>query len=239
MTVEAQCKKIAATLESLKGTEVRARTVKSLEAKHRELSAARVALRDQLDRGKEYDETGYPLRLAPIGRGLSEQLRDLANRVNQDPSPENLSDGPLWKNLRSGLEQATFQAGRSVDAARADFCDRHSTIVSPDELKPRLALTGDNPQLLREYRDAYARLRELLRAAVHSAAEIRTVHEELWPQLNKVLQAMDTDVPDAVKKFLHAAETHAGAPLADLSPEVMSWLQNKKMTPHFRVTKVK
>ncbi len=238
MTILAKCKLIEKQLGSIESQEVNIKTIRSLDAKHRDLIEAYTSLHKTLDQGFVYHQAGYLLQMDMLPDSVEKNLDIIEGKLRSDPSPENLSGGSHWRGLIQGLEGAVRQARRGVDDARTAFQNQHNTFTPPDEIAPQLAPTDNNRKKLNEYRDVYRRLDNLLQLETHNASQINEVHEVLSPQLKKLADEMDTDLPPDVHSFLHAAGTPVGARLDTLTPQVLTWLENKGMEHLFRVKKV-
>lgn len=238
MTILSQCAAIEVQLEAIKRRDGDAKTIKSLIAKHEELSSACTALRMELDRGTVYHLAGYGMRLQSLPASLEPGLEELGGKLRHDPAVENLSEGALWPNLIADLGETTHRASLGANAARTAFRDAHSNVTPPSDLIPQLAPTDRNRAKIGEYKQVYSSFDRLVKEPVHSANQIEEIRSILYPRLRDIASEMDTDIPPEVQAFLRAVETPVGAPLSNLTPGVLQWLGSRGMISRFRVAKL-
>jgi hypothetical protein len=106
---------------------------------------------------------------------------------------------------------------------------------APATIRDRLARTQDNEDAFERYRGLHQRLQALFQQLPQDAAAIDQV-TEVAKELEATAQGFDFDVPQAVKAFLEAVQSVAGAPLDLLTPEVVNWLKANNSLDTYRIS---
>jgi hypothetical protein len=106
---------------------------------------------------------------------------------------------------------------------------------TPTTLRGRLARTAENDRALEQYQILHQDLEAAFKAAPADPTAINDV-KRLAQRLEETARSFNFDVPEAVKVFLEAVQSVAGAPLDLLTPEVVDWLKQNHSYDAYRIS---
>jgi hypothetical protein len=166
---------------------------------------------------------------------MARRADGLLEKFKSEPSAATLKKGQTWRTLLDELDGAASELSQAVQAtwrrSRASFFAGDT----PATLRGRLARTADNDRALEQYRTLHQELDAAFNAAPTDPAAIDQV-KRLAKQLEAAAHAFNFDVPEAVKAFLEAVQSVAGASLDLLTPEVVDWLKTNHSFDTYRIS---
>ena len=158
----------------------------------------------------------------------------LRERFNAQPTAATLKKGQTWIKLLDELDDADRELTQVVLEIWRRSREGFFAGDPPARLRGRLARTAKNDEALEQYRNLHQALDAAFSAAPSDSAKIDEV-KRLAKQLEAAALTFDFDVPDAVKAFLEAVQSVAGAPLHLLTPEVVDWLKTNDSFDTYRI----
>ena len=153
---------------------------------------------------------------------MARRAAGLLEKFQAEPTAATLKKGKIWQTLLDELDEAGSELSENVLTAWRRARRDYFAGDTPATLRGRLARTAENVRALDQYRVLHQALDTAFLAAPADQATIDQV-KRLAKQLEA--QTFNFDVPEAVKKFLEAVQSVAGAPLDLLTPEVIDWLK--------------
>lgn len=180
-------------------------------------------------------KAGIPTSSPPSINNLRTRAADLLRRLRAAPTSATLKRGQAWQALLKQIDAACGDLGTSLlDSWRA-YRGRAFAGEAPATLRDRLARTPANDDALERYRGLYQRLQVAFQQLPQDTAAIEQINR-LAKQLEATAREFDYDVPGAVKAFLEAVQSVAGAPLDLLTPEVVDWLKANNSFDAYRIS---
>lgn len=175
---------------------------------------------------------------APSPPSISDLRRRAANLLRKfraEPTSATLKRGQAWQNLLMQIDTAAGDLGTSIRDSWRAYRVRAFAGEAPATIRSRLARTRPNEDAFETYRGLYQRLQAAFQQLPQDAASIEQV-KRLAEQLETAAQGFNFDVPEAVKAFLEAVQSVAGAPLDLLTPEVVDWLKANNSFDTYRIS---
>lgn len=159
----------------------------------------------------------------------------LLDKFKAEPTAATLKKGQTWRMLLEELDGAAGELSQAVLAAWRRSREGFFAGDTPATLRGRLARTAENDRALEQYRTLHQALDAAFTAAPADPTTVDQV-KRLAKQLESAAQAFNFDVPEAVKAFLEAVQSVAGAPLDLLTPEVVDWLKTNHSFDAYRIS---
>lgn len=167
--------------------------------------------------------------------GLAGKARDLRDLVKLDPA--NLNDPPF--NLKYDFVDRITDLGRGANKAALAAWQRRVAGASQMASGEVLSALGAVPQ----YKSVVARIGSLKQQVTVLASSIPADVPAALAELDRIMRdyaaawsGMTGDgIPASVVAFLRAAASDAGAPLAQLTQDVESWLETRGLLTLFRI----
>jgi hypothetical protein len=168
---------------------------------------------------------------APDTAKLLEALGEV--RKNLGRSPLEVTSGKSYQALRRHVKKALEELNGTVGRAWGDWLAKHRPQISDEELAPYESWP-EYRELLREIPKARAALDRDERAPPASDSEFLAVEGRI-AALRAAIAKLPQNAPPEVKAFLDAANSRAGATLAQLTPAVIDWLRANGKIDLFRI----
>lgn len=159
----------------------------------------------------------------------------LCEKFRAAPTAATLKKGQHWRTLLEELDASGAELSQAVAGAWRRARESFFAGDTPATLRGRLARTPENDQALARYRFLFERLDAAFAAAPVDQAAIEQVKQHA-SELEAAAQAFNFDVPAAVKAFLEAVQSVAGAPLDLLTPEVVGWLKSNNCFDAYHIS---
>ena len=161
------------------------------------------------------------------------KLASIKQRFESQPNSAELTSGKDWTAFLGELEKIVLQTRSGLTETWAKFVKEKVTTDTPDTIEAQIAKTPANLKSLQEYRRHHLAIRDAAKKVPESAHEIDHLLR-LVTALGESYQRFDFDVPEPVKKFLHAINA-GGAPLELYSSTVQIWLAEGGTTANYRI----
>lgn len=166
---------------------------------------------------------------------LRTRAADLLRKFRAEPTSATLKRGQAWQNLLKQADTAGGDFAVSILESWRTYRGRVFAGEAPATIRNRLARTQANEDAFERYRGLHQRLQAAFQQLPQDAASIEQV-KQLAKQLEAAAQGFDFDVPEAVKAFLEAVQSVAGAPLDLLTSEVVDWLRANNSFDAYRIS---
>jgi hypothetical protein len=166
---------------------------------------------------------------------LRTRAADVLRKFRAEPTSATLKRGHFWQNLLRQIDTAGGDFSASVVDSWRAYRGRVFAGEAPAAIRNRLAPTQSNEDAFERYRGLHQRLQAAFQQLPQDAASIEQV-KRLAQQLETAAQGFNFDVPAAVKTFLEAVQTVAGAPLDLLTPDVVDWLKANNSYEAYRIS---
>jgi hypothetical protein len=171
----------------------------------------------------------------PAGLGrATRRASDLLEKFKAEPTAATLKKGQTWRLLLEELAAAADALPEAILGAWQRAREGLFAGDTPATLRGRLPRTAENDQALERYRILHQGLDAAFAATPADRATIEQVRR-LAKQLEAAARDFNFDVPDAVKAFLEAVQSAAGAPLDLLTLEVRDWLKANNSFDSYRI----
>ncbi|MGF6923885.1 hypothetical protein [Paraburkholderia sp. 40] len=228
MTLLEQTRALKEGLEYLETVRDNGEEVRELHEQKRDLRA----LTEPLNFGRE---SVCRLRTGSVPVDIPESLvgevaklaGSVRKKMERKPGSQTLKSGKEWSTLLEKLRTLNKALETSAKSGWKAYVVQKITSDPPGTVKSRTADTRENRQRIRDYEVIYARLQHCSQSLPDDLSAIGEV-ESLSQSLTAAYGKIDFDVPEAVRLFLHGANSTAGAPLSLLTEEVMNWLKTRQ-----------
>lgn len=163
-------------------------------------------------------------------RGLAEDAWTLLSNADDVQA---VSKGDLWTRLLNSAEGMSAKTETVVRQVWALRIEESGVVDSPERIEEQMPKSPANMSTLQDYKDLYARYKVLRTQFFPKTSEDLTALRDSALQLQELLQKIDLELPDEVRKFYRALNFGAGLEL--LTPTVLSWLKEKDDISRFLV----
>lgn len=144
-----------------------------------------------------------------------------------------VSKGDLWTRLLNSAAGMTTKTETVVRQVWALRIEESGVVDSPERIEEQMPKSPANMSTLQDYKQLYERYKVLRTQFSPKSSEDLTALRESALQLQELLQKIDLELPDDVRKFYRGLNCGAGLEL--LTPTVLSWLKEKDDISRFVV----
>ena len=226
---------LKARLSRLQDLSSKVEEASNLERLRQDLNRRVEKLEPQLHKQALLQAHDIAVSLPPGAVKAARRADGLLERFKSEPTAATLKKGQTWQRLLDELDGATSDFSQAVFAAWRRSREGFFAGDTPARLRGRLARTAENDRALEQYRTLHQALDAAFTDAPTDSTTIDQV-KRLAKQLEAAAHAFNFDVPDAVKAFLEAVQSVAGAPLDLLTPEVVDWLKTNHSLDAYRIS---
>jgi len=154
---------------------------------------------------------------------IREALKRIVKRFKRNPSFQSLTYGNDWEIVSNEMKRLNSELNKILTDAWKNFVTSTYCGESLDILQSTLPKTEKNNALLDQFDNKYKSYIYHKNKFPDSDSDIDKVIK-LAKELNDLIQQMDRDIPEDVKKFINAVNVKTGASLLLLTEGVKKWL---------------
>jgi hypothetical protein len=236
MSLLERSERLGRDIESLKTAKVLANQVEAIRGRADSFEQAVVKLRAAAQRAAGLGARGVDVTIdVSAASGVRHHIEAWRADVAKDPSAALGAGGQAVKSkmIDPVVKIADSLLTAATVAWRA-YAKQKLPRINGDTLNLLEGLPGQK-LAVRSFRELHRRVLDLAEVLPETAGEYDRF-DTLTVQCAKAWRDLDaSDLPDAVRRFLRDAGSPAGAPLTALTPEVLSWLDQHRLTETFRI----
>ena len=171
-------------------------------------------------------------------KALRQNAATVLTRLQGNKDIKELTRDAVWTRLlkaSDGLAEALEVAGRNAWSAH---CEQLGSLEDHDTLRLRTPLTPQNEEALRRYQTSYVAYAAIANRTLPASADDLTQLEAHLAACKAAYGHITFNLPPAVRAFFDALQRDS-ATLANVTPQVLTWLAEQGQLERFRVRGVR